>query len=502
MKTHFRFLNFSLAVLLFSTQTAWSASEMIVPREAVTYTQSVAPSSNSGLNVQVPMAKQTPSSVDFLTQSQTLSAVKDIEVQKSPAQKGVPISNLADLRKIEKNMSGNYYLTRDIDAAAAENSNGGAGFDPIGSQELQFLGKLDGNGFTIKNLTINRPDEGFVGLFAALGESAEVKNLKMKDVSITGSSNVGALAGYMFLGSVHNISVEKGSVHGSSQVGGLIGEIYNGKGVYESHTDVTVIGFDQVGGIVGKIWDGVGNDVIQSYALGNVLGRSMVGGLAGYSKSGDMIQSYAKGSVNGQDMVGGLVGFTTENAGIHDSYYAGGIVSGYSFVGGISGFYDSYDDGISRTYFAGSVASAGGAGGFLGLYQSGTLADNYWDTTLNPGLQDTWSHGDMAGITGLNTKALQKQSTYENWDFRNVWVLKGGYPQLRHVKIKPAAKKIKNLSVYRTILSETRTAVETKITEIQYQLSRVSGNASSRALLNQQLAEAQTQLSVIRQLMR
>ncbi len=363
----------------------------------------------------------------------------------------VAVSTLEDLRHMQNDLGGEYYLLNDIDASETVNWNGGAGFEPIGTRGNAFQGTFDGNGFKITHLHINRPNEDYVGLFGSVEESGSIANVELENASILGRNNVGSITGYLFLGSISNSWAEGGTVSGVDRVGGLIGESYNGLGINNSHTHVSVNGNDKVGGIVGKLWDGTQNDLIQSYALGTVSGRNEVGGLAGYSKSGDLIRSYATGNVTGQDRVGGLVGQTTENAGIHNSYYAGGRVSGTTNnVGGISGLYNSYDDGISNTYFAGTVTSPAGAGGFLGTYNAGIISNNYWDTTLNPGLQDTVNRGDMAGITGRDTVTMQTQSTYTGWDFSNIWIM-DGYPRLQQSS---AISTLKYLPKYREVVEQ------------------------------------------------
>jgi len=72
-----------------------------------------------------------------------------------------PIANVTDLQNIKNDLDGNYYLTNDIDASATIGWNGGAGFEPIDD----FIGTLDGCGYKISNLYINRPDENGVGSF-------------------------------------------------------------------------------------------------------------------------------------------------------------------------------------------------------------------------------------------------------------------------------------------------------------------------------------------------
>ncbi len=361
----------------------------------------------------------------------------------------IPVATLEDLQNMQNDLAGDYYLTANIDA-------GGVNWLPIGAEfngrpASPFRGSFNGNGFTISNLTIDRAGDDNVGLFRSLESSGTIENIKLENVSIRGGSNVGALTGYMALSEVNNISVENGTVTGLNRVGGLVGESYNGLGINNSRSNVIVNGLDEVAGIVGKIWDGYLNNINQSYALGAVSGRNKVGGIAGYSKSGDIVRSYAFGNVTGQNFVGGLAGYTVENAGIRNSYYSGGTVTGTTAnVGGIAGYYDSYDDGVSNTYFAGNVTSAGGAGGFIGTYSARSVSHNYisnnfWDTTLNPGLQDA-SSGDLTQITGRGTAEMKTQSNFTGWDFNSVWTLNpNDYPRLQQAIAVSTLKELKDV---------------------------------------------------------
>lgn len=79
-----------------------------------------------------------------------------------------------------------------------------------------FTGSLDGMGYTISDLTIERSGESYVGLFGCLTESARVTNLTLSG-SISGQSSVGGIAGKN-LGLIRNVA-NKAAVKGNSSVG-------------------------------------------------------------------------------------------------------------------------------------------------------------------------------------------------------------------------------------------------------------------------------------------
>ena len=80
-----------------------------------------------------------------------------------------------------------------------------------------FSGTLDGGGFIISNLTINRPDSSACqGPFGYISGAA-VKNLALDNVNISGGNHVGTLAGIICCGSVTN-SYSTGTVSGARRV--------------------------------------------------------------------------------------------------------------------------------------------------------------------------------------------------------------------------------------------------------------------------------------------
>ena len=84
---------------------------------------------------------------------------------------------------------------------------GGHEFPGIGADiNYYFGGTYDGQGYSIKNFTINRPDSttgNYAGVFNYI-RGATVKNLTVNDATITGYSNVGGIAGYVYGGTVEN----------------------------------------------------------------------------------------------------------------------------------------------------------------------------------------------------------------------------------------------------------------------------------------------------------
>lgn len=231
-----------------------------------------------------------------------------------------------DLNAVRDNMEGNHRLMNNLDATSAgyeelagPMANQGKGWEPIGYWDLSggrgspFMGVFDGQGYDIRDLYINRPDEDTVGLFGAVAgfksvEEGIVANLGVVAANVTGGSYVGALVGYNLIivlqpGTVISCYAT-GSVTGHDYVGGLVGWHVEGT-VSGSHCVTSVTGRYYVGGLVGHNLYGT---VSNSHASGNVTGNGCVGGLVGMNHDGTVIDSYSIGSVSGDDDIGGLVG--------------------------------------------------------------------------------------------------------------------------------------------------------------------------------------------------
>jgi hypothetical protein len=202
-----------------------------------------------------------------------------------PAQ-NLEIRDWYDLDAVRDNTRGHHTLMNDLDSTtagykelASPTANEGKGWQPIigilypWGDYISFAGTFDGQGYEIRDLFINRPNEDDVGLF----ESSDgiIKNIGVVNATVTGDGEVGGLLGANF-GTVSN-SYSTGRVTGNHRVGGLVAENHQGT-VSNSYSSAKVTGSDQVGGLVG--WNNESN-VTDSYSTGSVTGNDYVGGLVG-----------------------------------------------------------------------------------------------------------------------------------------------------------------------------------------------------------------------------
>jgi len=275
-------------------------------------------------------------------------------------------------------------------------------------QGQTFNGVINGNGFAIRNLTINAPTKDYIGLIGRLHGyrigGGLVKNLYLEDVNIVGKNSVGALTGnlYNWAAKVENCGVT-GKVEGYFSVGGLIGAKTGGSEttVLKCFAEVAVSGNEQVGGLVGLNREGL---IQYSYANAVVTGSLRVGALAGRNFFGTISNCYALGQVNASQMFGGLIG---ENENTVTKTYAAVVVEGGSHL----------------------------VGGLVGFGNSANVTNSFWDT-------DVSNQSSSQGGTGWGTAAMKDIQTFLNagWDFvdetengtEDLWTICSGisYPML------------------------------------------------------------------------
>lgn len=131
-----------------------------------------------------------------------------------------------DINSADSALNKDYILLNNIDMISDED------WDEIGDSVDRFKGKFEGNNKEIQNLTINKPNSSYVGLFGAIGDNAEISNLTITVKSIFALNDIGALAGIVSPSvTVTNVNVLLANglpsntiaISGSGNVGGLVG---------------------------------------------------------------------------------------------------------------------------------------------------------------------------------------------------------------------------------------------------------------------------------------
>jgi|GEM_PF-3574331 hypothetical protein len=363
------------------------------------------------------------------------------------------ITNCSHLEEMNNSLIGNYSIMNDIDCSDTLTWNSGWGFDPVGDVNTKFNGTLEGNGFSITGLNVNRTARTYVGLFSYGAKSSNVTNLQLTNVNISGRGG-GSIAGY-WQGGADNLS-SSGIVYGvstTSNVGGLFGYLdIRGKTLNNSYFRGEVYGGDYTGGLIG--YKGEGN-VTYSHAVVNVtnIGSSEIvaGGLIGYIGTlynGNTIDHCnASGNVtsasNGVDIGGLIGGISAFNTYINNSFaivnvsstgsttYVGGFfghmtgasnplfmnsyaianVSGAYAVGGFVAYMETsvYQNCFSAGTVLGAGSSAAYVGGFMGFLWSGTINNSY--SKANVSAPQT-AYARIGGFIGDKSGGGKIQNSY------------------------------------------------------------------------------------------
>ena len=109
-------------------------------------------------------------------------------------------------------------------------------FSPIGGRGMtnaminRFKGNFNGDGYVVKNLTINTPNDNNTSLFGNI-ENATIQNIGVDNGYFVGSYNSGGLVGYATNSTIQNsfsksyVSINNSS--SASNCGGLVGFLNN-----------------------------------------------------------------------------------------------------------------------------------------------------------------------------------------------------------------------------------------------------------------------------------
>ena len=275
-----------------------------------------------------------------------------------------------------------FELTEDIDLGGKEWTPVGETVADLimgGHEYFVFSGNFDGNGYTIKNLTIGTetsPYSGDVcGLFGAT--SGTIEDVVLENVSIN------------YVGGNHSSGY--GFRMGGALVGYSMGDIVNCTVIgldMKAGSDGSYVALNSIGGLVG-IQDG-GTTVSHSRVSGKIeesTKQGNVGGFVGTLVKGSSAK-YCGADVsvevtgNGRGIaVGGFVGIgngTTTDETLIENCYATGNITGAEYAGGFVGNISGLN--ISNCYAKGDVSKCFVGASFMG---TDAASNNYYGTVKN-----------------------------------------------------------------------------------------------------------------------
>lgn len=336
------------------------------------------------------------------------------------------ISSVAQWNQVLENpryMHLNFKLSNDLDFTSGS-------FYKIGGEMAPFTGHFDGDGQLLSNIVNNTPSLNAVGVFGILSANGVISNLRLSNVSITGSRDVGGLVGLLEASTVENVILSTGSVVASSDnSGGVAGRVAIAS-INKAGSNLSVSGASHVGGVGGYFFF---SSITESFSKGNVFGVNNIGGVSGTLMGATFRNNYSRGNVTSTGAkAGGLVG--ESNASIFSSYTSStvqGVAEVGGAVGAAGGIY--FED----VFVTSSVTGANGSsevGVLLGSSTAPTFSNvRYWSGAAcdSTGVGGACNTTGAVGVVAVSDFQLSTNAPLSAWDFATVWeVVVGDLPQL------------------------------------------------------------------------
>ena len=294
------------------------------------------------------------------------------------------INTVEQFNDMRNDLYENYVLKADIDLA------GYPSFVPIGPDSNNpYIGRFNGDGHVVRNLTMNRPADKRQGLFGYT-RNAVIENVGLENVNVVGEGDVGGVVGKGVGTTIQNVYVT-GYVEGIDHVGGIIG------------------GTD--GGNITTIQNCYVNAIIKTRS-------SQVGGIMGVASSAVVDKVYFTGEV---------IAPTDQ-----PRYNAGGIIAliedGNVSVSNLASLATSVSGGTTSEF----VARASGSLSLLSATNLFARNDMVQITTApeEAGFLPKATEEQKRDVAVFRSKDIYETSM--GWDFTNVWQMpENGFPVLK-----------------------------------------------------------------------
>ena len=291
-------------------------------------------------------------------------------VEEAEAASVIEIATPEQLAAVRENLSGHYVLTADIDLSGMEWTPIGA-YMPSGESEEEqeipaaayaFTGTFDGQGHTIRNLTINQPEGWALGLFGVISET-EIGNFTLENAVVDGSVMTADVVGYAYCSTVSNVNLVNGKVtahytemSSEGMYGGIVGAGMSSRIVNcSAQADIAIPDGTANAGIVGGGLELT--SVVGCTATGSVTAGNACFGLGGISGCGFGAEEFTDNTAENVIITAG-----------DNCFWIGGIT-------GYAGGFENPDFGVPVTVFTNCSAknvavsageNADGIGGIVG----------------------------------------------------------------------------------------------------------------------------------------
>ena len=300
-----------------------------------------------------------------------------------------------------------YKLANDIayQDLSLSNHNSITEWQPIGDENLPFVGDFNGNNKTISDLKVVQHQSTYVGLFGYTVNSS-IYNLTLESPGIIGHESSGSLVGCLAYSNLKNITLKNFDVDSSNEIcGGLVG---TSKGSTIDNctleTDSLLFGTtDYCGTVAGILTNNstLKNTTVRLNNKSELSGSDIVGGLVGYAENSKIINSKFYGVISASsNNVGGIVG-QSSNSIIQKCSSLEGSASGSANIGGICG-YLSDKSSITQCYSNLNLyALYNNAGGLVGSSYNSEVSNSYFSDSAIDGKAD--SNGGLIGYMNASS---------------------------------------------------------------------------------------------------
>lgn len=381
-----------------------------------------------------------------------------------------PIYDAEDLQNMQEDLTANYILMNDIDLS-------GINWKPMrpsrtGVYTSGFIGTLEGNGFTIRNLTVNAEQYDNGALFYQ--NEGTIQNLRVTgQINLTSKSGIVRFAASLAIynkGTIYNCTSAAGITTGGDmpvRVGGLVsenkgtvdycrytgtihasaggGEISVGGITYINDNSATISHCENVGIILAES----GNSTEVKDTISSLVNESSIhlGGIAGktdWHSTIDQCRATCTIRITGEShyeywYIGGIVGSgfvaTFSNCCFNGTLSINvdikDVASGIYKVGGLAGD-GGYESKYENCYVSGVITdsspSLGGVPAWLAsdapdceftacYYPAGTLDPFVWNKP-----------SEEKGYTAVPLASMTSKATFPKYDFSSVWTMGQSYP--------------------------------------------------------------------------
>lgn len=409
-----------------------------------------------------------------------------------------PIYDAEDLQNMQEDLTANYILMNDIDLS-------GINWKPMrpsstGVYTSGFIGTLEGNGFTIRNLTVNAEQYDNGALFYQ--NEGTIQNLRVTgQINLTSKSGIVRFAASLAIynkGTIYNCTSAAGITAGGDmpvRVGGLVsenqgtidycrytgtihasagnGQVCVGGITYINDDDAVISHCENVGIILAESGNSTEvKDTISSLVNESSIELGGIAGIADWHSTIDQCRATCTIRITGESYyeywrIGGLVGIaraaTVSNCCFNGTlsinvdikkvssgiYEVGGLV-GNGGSGGSAKYENCYVSGVITD----SSPSLGGVPAWLisdVVYDSEFTACYYPAGTLDPFVWNKPS--EEKGYTAVPLASMASKATFPEYDFSSVWTMGQSYPiqkaftHLSNGSSTPIAKPTENTAV-------------------------------------------------------